>query len=172
MYLSNFELDNNSDVAANICIFINKAIENLSESVKKLCKAYIKSKYTRIVKSKKMTLTTKRLQEIHANLWSLHKLVSISGKNYISILFNKFTRKLWIFLLRNKNEFFETFKLWLSRAETYGNRLDCLQTDGEKEFISTVLQSFCQEWKIKIRYTVSYMYKENGIVEQCWKTFA
>ena len=40
--------------------------------VEQLCDLYIKSKHTKIVKYKKMTPTTHKLKEIHANLWGSH----------------------------------------------------------------------------------------------------
>ena len=86
-----------------------------------------------------MTLTTRRLQEIHADLWGLHKPASISGKNYVMLLLDEFTRKSLIILLRSKDEFFDAFKLWLLKAETCGNKLNCIQTDSGGEFISVAL---------------------------------
>ena len=59
------------------------------------------------------------------------------------------------------------FKFWLPRAEACGDKLNYLQTNGGREFISAVFQSFCKEQGIKIGYTASYIHKENGIVEQC-----
>ena len=59
------------------------------------------------------------------------------------------------------------FKLWFSRAEVCGDKLNCLQTDGGGEFISTALQSFCKKRGIKINYAIPYMHKENGMAEQC-----
>lgn len=115
---------------------INKAAENNPEGVEQLCEACIESKYTRIIKSKKMTRTTRRLQEVHADLWALHEPASISGKNYVALLLDEFTWKSWILLLKSRDEFFDAFKLWLPRAETCGNKLDCLRTDGGGEFIS------------------------------------
>ena len=119
-----------------------------------------------------MTPITRRLQEIHANLWRSHKPASISCKNYVVLLLDEFTRKLWIILLRSKDEFFDTFKLWLPRAEACGNKLDCLRTDGGGEFISTPLQSFFEKRGIKIGYAAPYMHKENGIAEQYCRTLA
>lgn len=46
---------------------INKIIDASSETAE-LCDACIKSKHTRIVEAKRMTPTTRRLQEIHADL--------------------------------------------------------------------------------------------------------
>ena len=169
-YSSDSELNNNSDKDIDTCTPIHKTTEQISEEVEELCKAYIENKYTRIVKSKKMTPTTKRLQKVHADLWGPHELASISGKSYIGLLLNKYTWKSWILLLRSKDEFFNTFKLWLPRAETCGSRLDCLRTDGGGEFISTAFQSFCQERGINIGYAVPYIHEENGIAERCWRT--
>ena len=72
---------------------INKTTEYNLNGVEELCETCIESKHTRIVKSKKMTPTTKRLQEVHADLWGPHKPAFISEKNYIALLFDKFTRK-------------------------------------------------------------------------------
>ena len=101
-----------------------------------------------------------------------HNPASISRKNHIVLLLNEFTWKFWIFFLRSKDKFFDVFKLWLPRVEASGNRLDYLRADDGGEFISAILQSFCQEKGIKIGYTAPYIYEENNIAEQCWKTLA
>lgn len=44
-----------------------------------------------MVKSKKMTPITKRLQEIYTNLWGFYKPASILGMNYVALLFDGFT---------------------------------------------------------------------------------
>lgn len=98
--------DNSSTNRNHILAPMNKVIE----SIKKFYEAYIKSKHIRIIKSKKMISTTKRLQLIHADLCGIYKPSSISGKNYMVLLLDVFTRKLWILMLRSKDEFFGTFK--------------------------------------------------------------
>lgn len=42
-------------------------------------------------------------------------------------------------MLRNKDEFFDIFKLWLPIVEAYGSKLDYLQIHGRGEFINTAL---------------------------------
>ena len=162
---SNSEPESDSDVDKPSPI--NKGMELNIDGVEKPCEACIESKHTRIVNSKRMIPTTRRLQEIHADLLGPHKPASISGKNYVALLLDKFTRKSWIILFWSKDEFFDTFKLWLPRTEAYGNKLDCLRTNGRGEFISAALQSFCEERGIKIGYAAPYMHEENGIAEQC-----
>ena len=106
---SDYEPESDSDT--NKLSLINKAMELNIDGVEELCEACIKSKHTKIVKSKRMTPTTWRLQEIHADLWGPHKPASISGKNYVALLLDKFTHKSWIILLKSKDEFFNIFKL-------------------------------------------------------------
>lgn len=165
-YSSDSESNNNLDINANVLTSINKVKKHNSKDAKELCKTYIENKHTRIIKSRKMTSTIKKLQEVYINLWGPYKLVSILSKNYIGLLLNEFTYKLWILFLKSKDEFFNAFKLWLLRVEVCGSRLDCLWTDDGKEFISTTFQNFCQKWGIKIGYATPYIYKENGIAKQ------
>ena len=144
-YYSNSKSEENDSDTEVIHEFahIGKVTEYSLGRIEELYEACIKSKYTRIVSLKKMTVKTRKLQEVHAHLWGPHKSTFISGKNYMAVLLNKFTRKSRILILRNKNEFFDIFKLWLPRAKVSGSRLDCLQNDGGGKFINAILQSFC-----------------------------
>ena len=58
-----------------------------------------------------MTLITKKLQEVYTDLLGLHKPAFILEKNYMALLLEKFIWKLWIFLLKSKDKFFDIFKL-------------------------------------------------------------
>ena len=66
---------------------------NLDNNVKQLCDPYIESKHTKIVRHKKMTLTTRKLQEIYADLWGPHDLPLLSGNIYVSLLLDELTHK-------------------------------------------------------------------------------
>lgn len=84
----NFNVDAN-----NKPIAINKAIENNFKCIEQFDKACIKNKHTRIVTSKNMTLITKRLQEVYADLQGPHKPTFILEKNYVALLLDKFIQK-------------------------------------------------------------------------------
>lgn len=88
-------------------------LNETSEATERLCDTCIESKHTRIIRHKKMTLTIRKLQELHADLWGPHDPPSISRKSYVGLHFDEFTRKSWILLLRSKDEFFDAFKYWL-----------------------------------------------------------
>lgn len=66
---SDLDSDNNEQLLNKI---INTSNDNLegckNTNIEKLCNLCIKSKYTKIVKHKKMTFVTRKLQEIYADL--------------------------------------------------------------------------------------------------------
>lgn len=52
---------------------------------------------------------TRSLQEIYADLWGSQDRPSLSGRNYVALLLDELTRKLWNLLLRSKDENFGSF---------------------------------------------------------------
>ena len=101
--------ENNNKPEPSTATQLNQ-VTDLNE-IEELYDSCIKSKHTKINRYKRITSTNRRLQEIHTDLWRPHNLRSLSGKIYISLLLNEFTKKSWILLLRSKNEFFDAFKL-------------------------------------------------------------
>ena len=59
--------NNKDNTPATMVIPLNK-VTDLSKIIKEFCNSCIKSKYTKIIKYKKMTPTTCKLQKIHTNL--------------------------------------------------------------------------------------------------------
>lgn len=48
--------------------------------------------------------------------------------------------------------------------------MQALHINKRRKFISTKLKKFCDKRNIKIKYTAFYIYEENGIAEQGFKT--
>ena len=120
-----------------------------------------------------MTPTTRKLQEIHDDLWGPHDPPSISGKHYVGLILDEFIQKSWILLLRSKDEFFDAFEHGLPRAESSsGEKLGCVRANGGGGFISTALKAFCEDRGMNIGYAAPYMHEENGLAEGCWRTLA
>ena len=92
---SKLSLANNTFFASATMLLIkviNTGI-NLDHSVKQLCNFCIKSKHTKIVKHKKMTLTTRKLKEIYTNFWGPYDQFLLLGKTYVGLFFDEFTHK-------------------------------------------------------------------------------
>lgn len=110
-FSSNSKTDNKQRNKPDIDTQITPTLLNkIMEIIKNLYNTCIKSKYTKIIKYQTMISTVQKFEKIHANLWGPNNLPSILRKSYVSLLLNKYIRKLWILLLKSKNEFFDAFK--------------------------------------------------------------
>ena len=73
--------------------------------------------------------------------------------------------------LCSKDEFVDTFQIWLPRV---GNESKCtlktLRADGKSEFISIQLRVFFEKREIVLKYATLYMHEENGLAERGWRT--
>ena len=77
-----FTADNEHERLPPLMTIINNPDNSEIEKFYDPC---IESKYTKIVRYKKMTPTTKKLQKIHANLWRSHDPFLLSRKSYLSL---------------------------------------------------------------------------------------
>ena len=143
-----------------------------SNILDKLCTPCVGSKSMRVIRrNKSMTATSKKLEEVHADLWGPHDLPSQSGSQYAAILMCEHTWKTWTFYLRGKDNFVDAFQAWLPRVEAESEcSLGTLRADGGGEFISTKLRLFCEKRGIAIKYAAPYMHEENGLAERGWRT--
>lgn len=118
-----------------------------------------------------MINVNEKLDKVQVDLWGPHYLFSLSGKIYITILFDTKTRKLWVKYSWSKDEFVDVFITWLLVIEKQSNtsmKTLCINEKGE--FISAKLKDFCYKKKIIIKYIAPYIHEENGLAERGWKT--
>ena len=150
---------------------IKSSIDN-NNVLDKLCTPYVGSKSTRVVRrNKSMIPTTSKLEEVHADLWGPHDPSSQSGSIYAIILMCKHTQKTWTLYLQEKDDFIDAFQAWLPWAEAEsGCSMKIFGADGEEEFISHKLRTFCDKRGILIKYTAPYVYEKNRLAERGWCT--
>lgn len=73
--------------------------------------------------------------------------------------------------LQFKDKFIDIFKTWQPKIENKSdNSIKVLYTDKRREFILAKFKEFCEKTGITIKYTASYIYKENGIIKRELKT--
>ncbi|KAH9770981.1 hypothetical protein KPL71_012549 [Citrus sinensis] len=75
------------------------------------------------------------LDYIHADLWGPAQTTSLGGARYFMSLIDDFSRMVWVYVLKNKDDAFEKFKIWKTLVETQTNRkVRRLRTDNGLEF--------------------------------------
>ena len=77
------------------------------------------------------------LDYLHLDLWGLAKVSSMGGTTYMLTIIDDFSRKVWVFFLKQKSDVFSTFKDWKTMIEKQiGRQEKCLRTDNGLEFCS------------------------------------
>ena len=96
---------------------------------------------------------------------------SVGGGRYYLSIIDDYTRKLWVYILTEKTETFEKFKMWCKEVELEKSRsVKCLRTDNSLEYLSIEFDVFCKEKGMKRHKTVPCNPQQNGVVERMNRT--
>ncbi|KAI3498732.1 hypothetical protein L1887_09191 [Cichorium endivia] len=107
------------------------------------------------------------LELVHADLCGPIAPQTIAGNHYFLLLVDDFSRYMWVFLLKTKDEAFSAFKEFNTQMEGDGvHRLRTLRTDRGGEFTSQVFEAYCKEKGIRRHLTAPYSPQQNGVVER------
>lgn len=120
-----------------------------------------------IIPKKAVWRSMKRLELVHTDLCGPITPASQSGKRYVLVFIDDFTRKTWVYFLKNKSESFETFKKFKVFVETeVGTKIKTLRSDRGGEFTSHSFNEFCEQNGIKRQLTAAYTPQQNGVAER------
>ena len=112
------------------------------------------------------------LEYIHSYLWgSPHVPFSLSNAQYFISFVDDFSRKVWVYFLKNKSEAFAKFKEWKTLVEhQVGKKVKNLRTDNGLEFCSIEFTHFCKQNGIAKQRICSETSQQNGIAERMNRT--
>jgi len=98
------------------------------------CKYCVFSKQHKI-RSNMSTHKSKRvLDYIHLDVWGPASVRSKGGAEYFVTFINGFSRKIWVYFMKNKSEVFEKFKEWKAYVEkSTGRFVKYLRSDNVGE---------------------------------------
>jgi hypothetical protein len=91
---------------------------------------------------------------------------SLSGYVYYVSFIDDFSRKTWIYFLKNKDEVFRKFKEFKPLVENLSERKMVLRSDNRREFTSGEFKEFCREAGIKRELSTLYNPQQNGVAER------
>ncbi|GJT06761.1 ribonuclease H-like domain, reverse transcriptase, RNA-dependent DNA polymerase [Tanacetum coccineum] len=90
-----------------------------------------------------------------------------SGKKYIFLLVDDYSRYMWVYFLSTKDQTFDTFKEYKKTIENeLRTTLKMLRTDRGGEFTSNEFTQYCKENGIARQLTAPYSPQQNGAVER------
>ncbi|XP_021768489.1 coiled-coil domain-containing protein 186-like [Chenopodium quinoa] len=113
----------------------------------KISDACVKGKQVRTsFKSKKMVSSTKPLELIHMDLCGPMRIQSRSGKKYVLVIVDDYSRFTWVIFMSSKDETFDEFVTFSRRIQkSTGHQLIHLRSDHGTEFENFKFDDLCRE---------------------------
>lgn len=109
---------------------------------------------------------SKGLQLVHANVYGLMNTPSITGSMYFLLFVDDFSRRMWVYFLKNKSEVFSMFQKFKASIEKEsGCQIVTLRSKNGREFCSFDFSNYCATHGIKCQLTTPYTPQQNGVVE-------
>jgi len=108
-----------------------------------------------------------KLDLVYSDIGGPIQVETYGGNRYIITFIDDLSRKMWVYLLKRKNEallVFKTFKNLVERQS--GRALKVLRTYGGGEYTSKDFQDFCDEAGIEHEITPPYTPQHNGVAER------
>ena len=123
------------------------------------------------VKSKHLSVTevqTSRLLELlHIDLMGPARVQSLSGKRYILVVVDDFTRYIWVMLLRDKVKALDKIIHLCKKLQVgKGSVITRIRSDHGREFKNTKLATFCNDQGMHQEFSSPKTPQHNGIVER------
>ena len=112
-----------------------------------------------------------KLDYVHSDIWGPVRVASKRGAQYFMSFIDDYSRKVWVYFLKNKSDTFATFKKWKAEVENHTRRkLKCFRTDNDIEYRDGEFLKFCDEHGIKRHFTIGKTPQQNGVAERLNRT--
>ena len=109
---------------------------------------------------------------IHSDLWGSPQVPFSLGKaQYFLSIIDDYSRKVWIYFLKSKDEAFGKFKEWKIMVENQTmKKVKKLRTDNGLEFCNKEFDAYCKECGIVRHHTCTDTPQQNGLAERMNRT--
>jgi transposase InsO family protein len=140
-------------------------------SGKKFCEHCIFGKHKRVKFNTVVHTTKGTLDYVHADLWGPSRKPSYGGARYMLTIIDDYSRKVWPYFLKNKDDTFAAFKDWKVMIERQTDRkVKVLRTDNDGEFCFVAFNDYCRQEGIARHHTILYTPQQNGVAERMNRT--
>jgi transposase InsO family protein len=109
------------------------------------CEHCIMGKQTRVKFGTVIHNTKGTLNYVHTDVWRPTKVPSLGGKHYFFTFVDDFSKKIWVYNMKHKNEVLRIFLTWKKMIETQtGRKIKRLRSDNSGEYTSDPFLKICQ----------------------------
>ena len=137
----------------------------------KFCEHCVLGKQKRVKFGTAIHNTKGILEYVHSDVWGPSKTPSLGGKHYFVTFVDDFSRRVWVYTMKTKDEVLGVFLKWKTMIENQtGKKIKRLRTDNGGEYKSDPFFDVCQEYGIVRHFTVRDTPQQNGVAERMNRT--
>ena len=135
------------------------------------CEHCVKGKQTRVKFGTAIHDTKGILDYVHSDVWGPSKTASLGGKHYFVTFVDDFSRRVWVYTMKTKDEVLKVFLTWKKMIETQtGRKIKRLRTDNGGEYKSDPFLKVCEDEGIIRHFTIREIPQQNGVAERMNRT--
>ncbi|KAH9706111.1 hypothetical protein KPL70_012113 [Citrus sinensis] len=99
------------------------------------------------------------------------EVTSLGGCKFFLTFIDDFSRMVWVYALKSKDEVLERFKRWKVLVENQTNlKVKVLRTDNGLEYCNKLFEDYCEKNGVLRHKTVPYTPQQNGFAERMNRT--
>ncbi|XP_071726730.1 uncharacterized protein [Rutidosis leptorrhynchoides] len=131
------------------------------------CEVCHKAKQSRIFFSLSEHKTSNLGDLIHLDLWGPFRVQSREGYKYFLTIVDDYSRAVWLFLVKSKEEVCDNIISFVQLLETqFNKKVKMFRSDNGTEFVNQKMNNFTNNKGIIHQTTCSYTPQQNGVVER------
>ncbi|KAK1435086.1 hypothetical protein QVD17_00846 [Tagetes erecta] len=132
-----------------------------------LCDSCVKAKHARTPFPISSIKTNAPFQLVHCDIWGGYRIPSYTRANYFLTIVDDFSRSVWVFLIKHKNDASNCLINFHKMVEVQlGIHIKRLRCDNGGEFTSNNMIDFYNKNGILLETTCPHTPQQNGVVER------
>jgi transposase InsO family protein len=114
-------------------------------------------------------MTESPCELFHMDLVGPSRVCSASGKWYVLVIVDDYSRYAWVFFLADKGEMFGFVRdlIFRLKNERHGDVVRAIRSVNGSEFKNSRFETFCCDLGLEHQFSSPYVACQNGVVE--WK---
>ena len=107
------------------------------------------------------------LELVYSDVCELNGILTRGGKRYFITFIDDFSRYIYVYLMRNKDESFDMFKKYKTEVENQKDkRIKVLRSDRDGEYFPQEFTNYCEENGLIHQRSTPYTPQQNGLAER------
>lgn len=135
------------------------------------CITCIKGKQSRLPFKHTGERANELLALVHSDICGPMSVNSYGGARYYITFIDDFSRKVFVYIIMNKNQAVKCFVDFKNMSENQLNKkIKVLRTDNGLEYINSSFKSICEKSGIVHQKSCAYVHEQNGVAERMNRT--